>query len=281
MGFYSFRRSVAVGLVCLAAAPLPSTRAADLHTAEPLANSVSEVANVVAPRLYDGFENGAIAQFWLPGNYGSGLYVPGAIKISTNYARSGSHSVEITVREGDVDAAGDAETRVERSELDSGHFKLLGHEAWYGFSVFVPTNFPIVNNRLVIASCKQSDVARPLTAQRFRKGRHTITVESHGKKREFRLPQLPLGKWTDFVYRSRYSPGNDGLFQIWMDGKQVASYTGPLADPNNKNSFYHKIGLYRDRWKEPMTIYFDNYAMGNSYGAVDPQRFESNYNLVR
>jgi len=233
-------------------------------------------ANAAGLRLYDGFEGNTVAGFWLPGNYGSGLYVPGAIKLTTNYARSGRQAVQITVKEGNVDAAGDAGTRVERSELDSGHFNLLGEEAWYAFSVLVPKDFPIVDNRLVISSCKQSDVSRPLTAQRFRNGKHTLTVESQGRKREFRLPKLPLGKWVDFVCHARYSPSEDGLFELWMDGRRVASYTGPLADPVNKNAFYHKIGLYRDRWKDPMTIYFDNYAMGNSYESVDPARFETN-----
>jgi hypothetical protein len=226
--------------------------------------------------LYDSFEGPAVESFWLPGNYGSGLYVPGDIRISTNYARSGTKSVEITVHEGDVAAAGDGNTWVERAELDSGHFHLLGREAWYGFSVLIPRDFPIVDVRLVISSCKQSDVSRPLTAQRFRNGKHTLTVESQGRKRQYRLPNLPLGKWVDFVCRARYSPDKDGLFQLWMNGTQVASYSGPLADPANKNAFYHKIGLYRDRLKQPMRIYFDNYSMGSSYDSVDPKRFESN-----
>ena len=58
-----------------------------------------------------------------------------------------------------------------------------------------------------------------------------------------------------------------------MNGKPVASYSGPLADGDGKNAFYHKIGLYRDRLKQPMTIYFDNYAMGRSFEAVDPAQF--------
>src|SRR5437016_14143397 len=78
------------------------------------------------------------------------------------------------------------------------------------------------------------------------------------------------------IYMVRYSDGNDGLFQVWMNGVQVASYSGPLADKHAKNSFYHKIGLYRDRQKEPMTMYFDNYAMGTGYESVDPARFAAN-----
>lgn len=226
------------------------------------------------PRLVDGFEDKAIAGFWLPGNYGSGLYVPGAVQISRKYARTGKQCVEITVREGNVEAAGDAGTVVERAELDSGHFSLLGHEAWYGFSMLLPNDFPILGTRLVLSSCKQTDVSRPLTAQRFRNGKHTLTIESRGRKREFRLPKLPLGKWVDFVCHSRYSPKEDGVFELWMNGKKVVSYSGPLADPGFKNAFYHKIGLYRDRVAVPMTIYFDNYAIGDSYASVDSGRFE-------
>ena len=260
---------VAFGQLALAQEKQPG--ASDPGTAK-----AATPANGQIPRLRDGFESGSIENFWLPGNYGSGLYVSGAIRVSEKFARAGKQSVEITVREGNVEAAGDAGTTVERSELDSGHFKLIGREAWYGFSVLVPRDFPIVDTRLVISSCKQSDVSRPLTGQRFRNGKHTLTVESHGRKRAFRLPDLPLGEWVDFICRARYSPEKDGAFELWMNGKKVASYSGPLAEPDKKNAFYHKIGLYRDRMKQPMTIYFDNYAMGDSYESVDPARFDSN-----
>ncbi len=226
-------------------------------------DNLATVSNSI-PVLRDGFEGKALEDFWLPGNYGSGLYVPGAIKLSTNYVRSGMQSVEITIREGDIDAAGDGDTRVERDELDSGHFALRGRDAWYGFSLLVPKDFPIIDDRLVISSCKQSDVSRPIVAQRFRNGKHTVTVESQGRKESYDLPLIPLGQWIDMIYHLRYSTGADGLVEIWMNGKQVVRYSGPAADPDAKNAFYNKIGLYRDRVNVPMTIYYDNYAMGGS-----------------
>jgi hypothetical protein len=250
----------------------PTPEGAFAQVGSSYGNADSATASHSVPVLQDGFEGKTLADFWLPGNYGSGLYVPGAIILSTNYARSGMHSVEITVREGDIDAAGDDDTRVERAELDSGHFALRGREAWYGFSLLVPKNFPIVDERLVISSCKQSDVSRPIVAQRFRNGKHTVTIESQGRKKSYKLPRIPLGQWIDMVYHLRYSTGADGLVEIWMNGKQVVSYSGPAADPNAKNAFYNKIGLYRDRLKAPMTIYYDNYAMGGSREAVDPER---------
>jgi hypothetical protein len=244
------------------------------HISTGNATTVDGTTNAAIKTLFDGFESNAIASFWLPGDYGSGLYVPGAIRVCTNYARSGAHSVEITIHEGDIDRPGDADTRVERDELDSGHFTLRGQDAWYGFSFLIPKDFPILDNRLVIGSCKQSDVSRPLTAQRFRNGKHTLTVESQGRKKTYDLPPIPLGKWVDMIYHARYSPGEDGIFQVWMDGKEVVSYTGPLADPDHKNAFYDKIGLYRDRVPQLMTIYYDNYTMGNTYQSVDPARFD-------
>src|SRR5580658_877037 len=226
------------------------------------------------PTLRDGFEGDALAAFWLPGEYGSRLHTPEAIRLTTNFARSGAYAAQITIHQGDIAAAGDAETTVERDELDSGHYRLMGREAWYGFSFLMPKDFPIVDVRLVISSCKQSDVPRPLTAERFRAGKHTFTVESQGRKETYNLPEIPLGRWVDVVCRSRYSTNNDGCVQVWMNGREVVSYKGPLGDPKAKNAFYHKIGLYRDRMAEPMTIYFDNYTMGNSYDEVDPARFE-------
>src|SRR5690242_15274668 len=99
---------------------------------------------------------------------------------------------------------------------------------------------------IVSVFIRQSDVSRPLTAQRFRNGKHTLTIESQGHKQQFTLPKLPLGSWVDFICGARYSPGPDGLFELWMNGQRIASYSGPLADARSKNSFYRKIGLYRD-----------------------------------
>ena len=84
--------------------------------------------------LTDGFEADSPAGFWLPGDYGTGLYEPGAVTTSKDYARSGAGSVRINLKEGDVEQRGDDGRRVERTELDSGHYSLLGRDVWYGFS---------------------------------------------------------------------------------------------------------------------------------------------------
>lgn len=211
------------------------------------------------PPLRDDFESNSIAAFWLPANYGEGLYVPGSVNISTNFARHGSRSVQVTVHEGDIAQDGGDGRMTERADLDSGHFALIDQDAWYAFSFLFPTNFPIVRNRLVFGSCKQGDVARPILAQRFRNGRHSFSVESHGRRKDYTLPKVRLGEWYDMIYHVRYATNQTGVVEVWMNGKSVVSYKGPTAETGFKKAFYHKIGLYRDRIKQPMTVYFDDY----------------------
>jgi hypothetical protein len=227
-------------------------------------------------RLVDGFESGSLADFWRPGN--QGRYEPGAIVISQDYARGGQRSARITVKEGDVEQLGDDGKRVELAELDSGNLPLLGRDAWYGFSPLLPRDFPVVDNRLVITQFKQSDLeGSPLVGQRFRAGRHSLTIRppgASGSGRIYRLPELRLGRWADMVYHIRYSTGEDGRIEVWMDGQRVVSYEGPTASEKGADRFYHKVGLYRDRWKEPMTMHVDNYTLGDSFDQVDPSKFD-------
>ena len=35
-----------------------------------------------------------------------------------------------------------------------------------------------------------------------------------------------------------------------------------------------KLGLYRDKMPQPMTLYVDNYAIGQALADVDPSRFD-------
>jgi hypothetical protein len=183
--------------------------------------------------LADGFETGSFAGFWLPGDYGTGLYAPGAVTISTDYARASTHSARLIVKEGDVEQRGDDDRRVERAELDSGHYPLLGRDVWYGFSFLLPAGFPIVDNRLVLASWKQSDVeGSPLIGQRFRAGRQSLTIrppEASDSGTSYPLPDIRLGRWNDMVYHVRYSIEEDGLIEVWMNGKRVVAYRGPTA----------------------------------------------------
>ena len=166
--------------------------------AEPPVYSSAQPRERVRLPLVDGFEGDSLGSFWLPGNYGTGSHEPGAVVISKDYARSGTRSARITVKKGDVGARGDDGQRVERAELDSGHYPLLGQDVWYGFSFLLPPGFPIVRTRLVIASCKQSDAeGSPLIGQRFSSGKHSVTIRAPGVSgigKSYPLPDIELGR---------------------------------------------------------------------------------------
>jgi hypothetical protein len=254
------------------------------HSVGPVGGGVAPSADAGQPLkgptmpLFDGFEAETVAGFWLPGDYGTGLHTPGAVQISKDYARTGTRSARITVQEGDIQQKGDDGRSVERAELDSGHYPFLGRDVWFGFSFLIPPGFPVIDNRLVIASWKQSDVeGSPLIGQRFRTGRHSVTIRppgSDGSGKTYHLPDIRFGRWNDMVYHVRYSLKEDGRIEVWMGGTRVVSYAGPTASKDGANRFYNKVGLYRDRWKEPMTMYVDNYTLGDSFEAVDPARFD-------
>lgn len=228
--------------------------------------------------LLDRFEGDAIAGFWKAGDFGSGRFEPGAVTLAGTYARSGRRSVRITVSEGNVEQRGDRGVITERAELDSGRHPFLGRDVWYGFSLLIPPEFPVVDNRLVIAQWKQEGVSSPLIALRFRGGKLYLTISDYsspdGTRKRYDLPDLELGRWHDMVFRIRPSLERDGIVEVSMNGVRVLSHRGVTAAAGGENEFYNKIGLYRDRWKEPMTIYFDNYALGGCLEAVDPTRFD-------
>jgi hypothetical protein len=235
---------------------------------------------------FDGFEADSVASFWRAGNAGDGRYAPGAVAVSTDYARTGTRSARITVREGDIQQTGDDGLQTERAELDSGRHPFVGRDVWFGFSFLIPPGFPVVDNRLVIAQWKQYGVSGgPLVAERYRSGDHDLTIRLPdsvwGRQKHYPLPEIKPARWNDMVYHIRFSRGADGLVAVWMNGSRVVTYQGVTAFTAGEDSIYNKVGLYRDRWKDPMTIYFDNYTLADSFAAVDPARFDQERSASR
>ncbi len=221
-----------------------------------------------SPIVADDFEAPTVASFWREGS--RRRYEAGAVAITDDLARSGSSCVRITCREGDIEEIGSDGVAGERAELDSGKHEAVGHTMIYRFSLRIPSSFPIVDNRLVISQWKQIGLeGSPVIGQRFRKGRHYLTIRTLGTsrladKRKFDLPELVPDRWHDLKYVIRFTPEKSGSVRVWMNGELVVDYKGRTASPDADTRVYHKMGLYRDRWPDPMTIYFDDYALSRS-----------------
>jgi Polysaccharide lyase/Bacterial Ig domain len=54
---------------------------------------------------------------------------------------------------------------------------------------------------------------------------------------------IPFGRWVDFVLKFRHNTSGNGLLQVWMDGQQIANYSGSLGY-NTGMADYAKFGYY-------------------------------------
>jgi len=229
-------------------------------------------ANGSAIDVYDGFETAGLSGIW-----DTDRFEPGAVTMQTNIVRAGHGAAKITVHPRDKFEAGSpGSSGSERDELREAK-KLTSRENIpyeFSFSMFFPTNFPVVPTRLVIAQWKQycadggncSDDS-PVLAVRYIAGELRITQDLDKKfimlyheTNEFR------GRWLDFKFQVRFSPRENGRIMAWLGGRQLVDYRGITADSENAETgypspsrFYFKMGLYRNVMPEPMTVYIDEY----------------------
>jgi hypothetical protein len=237
-----------------------------------LRTGISEAQTTNTPDIYDGFETPALSKSWSAGRFESG-----AVEMQTNIFRAGHGAVKITVQAGQkFEPGANGNTDSERAELMEAP-KLVSKEnaaCEYSFSMFIPTNFPVVPTRLVIAQWKQYCPAgagcsddSPVLAVRYISGELIITqdldkkyIELYRKKDEFR------GRWLDFRFQVRFATNETGRVKAWLDGKQLVDHKGVTADAEGAGTgysspghFYFKMGLYRNVMPEPWTIYIDEY----------------------
>ena len=92
------------------------------------------------------------------------------------------------------------------------------------------------------------------------------------------------GKWTDWVFHVRWSPGDDGLNEFWRNGELAATDTGQNCAASDYAPYF-KLGSYKWPWKQDAeaapsavarrVIYFDEIRIADDRGsneAVSPTR---------
>tara|TARA_Y100000034_G_C6902469_1_gene417704 strand:+ start:254 stop:961 length:708 start_codon:yes stop_codon:yes gene_type:complete len=219
--------------------------------------------------IYDNFESKELSDIW-----SQKKFEKKAIKIQSKIVRKGKNALKITINKGDMVEKGNKNIKTsERDELleQKELGPLENNEYSYSFSIYIPNDFPIVSTRLVLAQWKQNDeennalVDNPVLALRYVGGELFITLQTTEKKnRIFRTSNEVRGKWLDFVFQVKFTRTKKGLVKVWMNKKKIVDYNGITAYSEKHNypkqgHFYFKMGLYRDRMNEPMTIYIDEF----------------------
>lgn len=154
----------------------------------------------------------------------------------------------------------------------------MGAERRYSVSIFIPKDFPIENNRLVLAQwwaktkTQLGEVHRsPILHLRFAEGRLAILLRRYSEKvvhddqafvqTNLYSTRFELGKWHDFVFHVKWSPDNDGFIQAWNDGEKIVDFKGSTENQDEVGPVF-KFGLYRDDSPKAYVAYFSDVFTG-------------------
>jgi hypothetical protein len=234
---------------------------------------LAQVPNTTDPAcdLYDGFETTTLSKMW-----DTSRFVPGAVTMQSDIVRTGHGAAKIVVRANDKYEAGTkGNLPTERAELMEARELVSkeGSNCEYSFSMFIPTNFPTVPTRLIIAQWKQYCPGggclydNPVIAVRYDSGVLKITHKIGPKQTTLYETKEELrNRWLDFRFQIRFSVNANGRVKAWLDNRHIVDYTGVNAYSEDGKTgfaspgwFYFKMGFYRDSMAEPMTIYLDEY----------------------
>lgn len=173
-----------------------------------------------------------------------------------------------------------------RSEIDTKDKPSMGSEKWYRFSISLPEDFPIEDNRLVLAQWHGADKwwlgehnRTPVLAFRYRNGEFNIRlmhsvkriikdVDNVPSEKLFKTKNFPLNEWHDFIIQARWTYKNDGLINIWWNNVQIVNYKGPVGYNDNIGPHF-QFGIYRDSTSKTYVSYMKNVIMGNHAEEID------------
>lgn len=204
-------------------------------------------------------------------------------KVKGHPVFAGNKSERFEVRQGDCgrqpnwdDCAMDRE-RAEMSELRP--YTQLGVPTWYSFAVYFDPSWPdITPVTTTVGQFHQRDVSSPAILFVQRSGEYRMRIESakelYKNRDHYTLVDANnlRGKWHYIVVFARWSTGNDGILQVWVNGVQKIDLRGP--NTVNTTPVYFKYGIYRSfvsrvANRPPHVLYVDEVRKGPSRETVD------------
>ena len=188
--------------------------------------------------------------------------------LDKTFARSGHQALKFQLLKSDPEVKSSQRAEI---RLQAGKF---GVEYWYRFSLKIPKNWQ--NDSIPTTLAQWHGVPEKF---RFEAGRTPpLFMHLHNgqlgignfwdSKSVTRFPgkngtpegykrlwhsAVEKGVWSDWVFHVQWSYQNDGYIEIWKDGVQVATTTGPNTY-NDVLAPYLKLGLYIPQWKLQMGL---------------------------
>ena len=184
----------------------------------------------------------------------------------------------------------DVKNRVEFG-ISPGH---LGcDEVWYGWSFMIPVNFtdkPENGSGFNVIAQWHSQSGDPDNPSSTNPPISVVYGTQNGVtgiglkyglndvNRHFMAEEIiEKGVWYDLIFHIGWSEDWDGFTEVWMDGEMITN--GTVLGPNMHNwrAHYWKAGMYRGAVGQDSTltnnsIYYDEFRIGQSYDAVNPNQ---------
>lgn len=134
----------------------------------------------------------------------------------------------------------------ERSELTHKGRENIGQTYWYGWSLFIPEDFPsIYPIKVVLGQWHQED-SHPVWLIQHQQFGLYLDDQVLGKTRAYyKLADFfneVKGNWTKFEFQIKWSKSDDGFVNAWVNGEKIVEYKGRTVWENKP---YFKYGIYR------------------------------------
>lgn len=198
-----------------------------------------------------------------------------SIKIIKSPVRKGKYAVKFTLYPDDQIFGG------HRSELACYNKYPLGSEVYYKFSLMVPNDYaendmwqifsqfhdlPDYQNGETRDVYNSHRKLPPPVSLSYSKGE--IITQRYDVRDGYHIvasTKIKKGKWVDLVYHIKWSLGEDGFIEVFVNGKNASN--GKTFGPNvyNTSGNYLKIGFYTDkRIPTTNTLFFDEVYISQS-----------------
>src|SRR5436305_5295468 len=197
--------------------------------------------------------------------------------------RDGSTAIELTTHLGDSDIAGsDSNERADLALSPSSRYCNQGQDEWWAHSLmfppgYVPPPVAAVWNWGALFDFHNSSpgggqpnfmvYATPTGLElHMAGGANTVNRPSDPGYYSIAIGPITKNVWYDFVYHVKWSSGSDGLFQAWLNGRQVMNYSGPNLYVGQ--SCYLKIANYHTELGLPVSVVHSRVVMAHTQADV-------------
>lgn len=214
---------------------------------------------------------------------------PGAVKISTDSARTGRKSAKFTVQDDDTKAkCADSPTENPRGQLVSPPLFGDGDDYFIAFSVMFPEGFPQITDWFMIAELYGPPYNGTPSMGVFVSKEQKVTFgrdATYNKDTIWTGAEIVPGKWRDIVLHVKFSTDPKvGFVQIWEDGERQQLVGGDgstvfyrtLNPELNWDGTLNDLILNQYRNKDTryggngVTLYHDSVKVGHSFEEVSP-----------